>query len=225
MKFDPRCLKIGVPALIQRCQFASNGLHRSHSSSESRVIPGSVGLILCLFYAVIAWGQGGKVPNEPESPSVLYYLDSSARLVPLEPQIVRVKRKFHALGFTGVTAVYQVGGERSPVRLKAEQKLEFVIRIDGKVDPLEFVQFYRFEGIEGSRVLPIEDFDALGRLTRISLASAIVDFDAAKYGASSFRLTPIQKLVPGEYCLTVRLATKPENKSSGFCFGIDTVGS
>jgi len=178
-----------------------------------------------LFFGVIAWGQAGKVLSELGSPSVLYYLDSSAQLVPLEPQIVHVKHKFHALGFSGVTAVYQVGGEKSPVRLKAEQKPEFVVRFVGKLDPLESVQFYRFDGIEGSRVLPIEDFDALGRPTKISLAPATVDFNAVKYGASSFKIIPIQKLAPGEYCFTVRLATKQERNSSGFCFGIDTLGS
>jgi hypothetical protein len=185
----------------------------------------SVALILFFFFAVIVWGQDGKMPSEPGSPSVLYFLDSSAQLVPLESQVVRVKHKFHALGFTGVTAVYQVAGEKSPMRLKAGQKVEFVIRLEGKVDPLESVQLYRFEGIEGSRVVPIEDIDVLSRVTKISLASATVDFNAVKYGASSFKLIPIQRLAPGEYCLAVRLATKQENHSSGFCFGIDAVGS
>src|ERR1700693_3545567 len=99
-----------MAALNQRCQFANCGLRRSPRPKDSRRISIFIALIPCLFFAVIAWGQGGKVPNEAASPSVLYYLDSSAQLVSLEPQIVRVKRKFHALGFTGVTAVYQVGG-------------------------------------------------------------------------------------------------------------------
>ena len=212
-----------MAALFQCCWIAKYGLPRPPRPRGYRWK--SVWVALILFFAMIAWTQDGKVPSEPGSPSVLYYMYSSAQLVPLESQVVRIKHKFHALGFTGVTAVYQVGGEKSPVRLKAEREPEFVVRLQGKVDPLEFVQFYRFEGIDGSRVLPIEDFDALGRPTKISIASATIDFNAVKYGASSFKLTPIQMLAPGEYCLTVRLATKQENRSSGFCFGIDKVGN
>jgi hypothetical protein len=213
-----------MAALFRRCLFSKNGLPRPPCPWDSRWKSVSVSLVL-LFVAANIRGQDGKVPIEPGSPAVLYYLDDSAQLVPLEPQVVRVKRKFHGLGFTGTTAVYQVPGEKSTVRLKPDRKAEFIIRMKDKVDPLESVQFYRFEGLDGSRVVPIEDFDALGRATGFPLAPATVDFNAVKYGASSFKLIPIRKLAPGEYCLTVRLATKPERNSAGFCFGIDTVGS
>jgi hypothetical protein len=213
-----------MAAHLRRCLFAKYGLPRLPRSWDPRWNSVSVALVLFVV-TVSVLGQDGKVPIEPGSPSVLYYVDDSARLIPLEPQVVHVKRKLHALGFTGTTAVYQVPGEKSTVRLKADRKAEFVIRMKDKVDPLESVQFYRFEGMDGSRVVPIEDIDALGRVTSFPLASATVDFNAVKYGASSFKLIPIQKLAPGEYCLTVRLATKQERNSSGFCFGIDTLGS
>jgi hypothetical protein len=59
-----------------------------------------------LFLVVGAWGQGAGKLVEPESPSILYQLDSSGRLLPLESQIVHLRRKFHAWGFSGVTMVY-----------------------------------------------------------------------------------------------------------------------
>ena len=61
------------------------------------------------------WGQGGKKPIEPKSPSVLYYLDSSDQLVPLESQVIRIHHKYRALGFAGGTTVYLVTGEKSPM--------------------------------------------------------------------------------------------------------------
>jgi hypothetical protein len=120
--------------------------------------------------------------------------------------------------------VYQVEGEKSIVRIKGETKPEFVVRLEGKIDPLETVQFYHLDDVDGSRVVPIVDFDILNRMSNFQLVHATVDFNAVKYGASSFRLIPIPALVPGEYCLVVRVATKPENKSPAFCFGIDAAG-
>lgn len=192
-------------------------------SGESLLKFASVALILIL--ATSASGQDRGKPIEPESPSVLYKLDSAGQLVPLESQVVHAKRKFHAWGFSGVTMVYQVEGEKSRVRFKADGKPEFVVRLDGKLDPLETVQFYHFDEVDGSRVVPIEDFDVLSRMSNFQLVHAMVDFNAMKYGASSFKLIPVPALVPGEYCLVVRVATKAESKSPAFCFGIDVAGN
>ena len=183
----------------------------------------SVALILIL--VTCARGQDRGKPTEPESPSVLYWLDLSGQLVPLESQVVHVRRKFHAWGFSGVTMVYQVEGEKSRVRLKAEGKPEFVVRLEGKLDPLETVQFYHFDEVDGSRLVPIEDFDALGRISNFQGGHALVDFNAVKYGASSFKLIPVPALVPGEYCLVIKVATKQESKSPAFCFGVDVAGN
>jgi hypothetical protein len=183
----------------------------------------SVALILIL--VTFASGQDRGKPTEPESPSILYKLDLSGHLVPLESQVVHSKRKLHAWGFSGVTMVYEVEGEKSKVRFKAEGKPEFVVRLDGKLDPLETVQFYHFDEVDGSRVVPIEDFDILSRMSNFQLVHAMVDFNAMKYGASSFKLIPVPALIPGEYCLVVRVATKPESKSPAFCFGIDVAGN
>jgi hypothetical protein len=183
----------------------------------------SVAVILFLVTSVL--GQDGEKPTEPGSPSVLYKLDLSGQLVPLESQVVHVRNKYHAWGFSGGTMVYQVEGEKSRVRLKVEGKPEFVVRLDGKIDPLETVQFYHFEQVNGSRVVPIVDFDPLGRLSNYKSPRATVDFNAVKYGASSFKLIPVPALVPGEYCLVVKIATKPENKSPAYCFGIDATGN
>jgi hypothetical protein len=73
--------------------------------------------------------------------------------------------------------------------------------------------------------VPIEDFDALGRVSNYQVVHALVDFNAAKYGTSSFRLIPVPALVPGEYCLVVKVAIKPESKSPAFCFGVDVAGN
>jgi hypothetical protein len=180
---------------------------------------------LVLFLVAGAWAQDMGKATEPGSPSVPVKLDSSGQLVPLESEVVRIKRKFHAWGFSGVTAVYQVEGEKSRVRLKAEGKPEFVVRLEGKVDPLEAVQFYHFEELDGSRAVPIVDFDILNRMSNFQVVHATVDFNAVRYGTSSFKLIPLQALVPGEYCLLIKPINKSESKSPGFCFGINAAGN
>lgn len=182
-----------------------------------------VSVVLILFFVTCAWGQDGGKPAEPGAPSVLYKLDMSGQLVPLESQVIHIKRKYHAWGFSGVTMVYQVDGEKSRVRLKVVGKPVFVVRLVGKIDPLETVQFYHLDEVDGSRAVPIVDFDLLNRMSNFQLVHATVDFNAVKYGESSFKLIPVPTLVPGEYCLVVRVATKAENKSPAYCFGIDEV--
>jgi hypothetical protein len=178
-----------------------------------------------LFLVVGAWGQDAGKLVEPGSPSICYKLDSSGQLLPLESQVVHVGRKFHAWGFSGVTMIYQVEGKKSKMRLKAEGKPEFVVRLEGKLDPLETVQFYRFDEIDGSRVVPVGDFNALGQMSNLQWVDATVDFNAIKYGASSYKLIPIPALIAGEYCLVVRVATEPQSKSPAFCFGVDVAGN
>ena len=69
--------------------------------------------------------------------------------------------------------------------------------------------------------MPIGDFDPLGRMSKIPLSPATVDFNAVRQGASSFKLIPTQALVPGEYCLTINAPDHSPGKSPGFCFGLD----
>src|SRR6266851_4228610 len=83
------------------------------------------------------WGNSGQKPAKPKSPAAAYNQNLSGQHVPLESQIVHMKQNYRALGFAGGTRVYQVEGERSPVRLMARPKLEFIITLEDGIDPLE----------------------------------------------------------------------------------------
>ena len=180
---------------------------------------------LVLLLVSVAWGQDEKKQPEPESLSVLYYLDSSDQLVALESPVLHVKHKPRSLGFAGGTTVYVVRGEKSPVRLKAESKPEFVVRLQGDIDPLETVQFFHFDLENGSRVMHVADFDPFGRVSKLLPNSPPTDFNAVKQGKSSVKLIPIQTLLPGEYCAMIaKLGQLSQSKTPVYCFGVDADG-
>lgn len=176
-------------------------------------------VIVILSLVAVARGQNQKTPTEL-LPSTLYYLDSHAQLVPLESEIVRRKTDYRALGFAGGSIVYFVDGEKSPVRLTTGKPV-FVVRLKQRTDPLEAIQFYRFAVANGSRILPVETFTPLGGVSKFTLNTGTVDFNAAVYGASSFKLTPVEALAPGEYCLVIKPTNQWPSKSPGFCFRIE----
>lgn len=156
--------------------------------------------------------------SEPPSLSVLYYLDASAKLIPLESQLLQRKQKLH--GLTGGENMYLAGGHKSPMRIQAANKTNFVVRLDGSLDPVEAIQLFHVDVADRSRVVPIDDFNALGRVSRVTMPP-IIDFNAAIYGASSFRLIPTKALAPGEYCFLVKKGNELPKTVPGFCFGID----
>jgi hypothetical protein len=164
---------------------------------------------------------GGKEPSKAKSPTAVYNQDSSARLVPLESQIIRIKYEFHALGFAGGTTVYLVGGPRSPVRLIAKPELDLVAELDGRIDPLEAFWFFQFDQVNSSRVAPLSNFNMLGRSSEVTMNAGLVDFNAVKQGVSSFKIIPTKALAHGEYCSIVRDKQPFPKKGQGFCFGVD----
>ncbi len=177
--------------------------------------------LLLLFPAAVC-GQDAKTPPEPASASTFYYLDPSAQLVPLESQVVQLKHNLRDLGFAGGSTVYQVKGDRSPMRLKPDGKPQFVVRLEGgSYDPLEAVWVRRFDAVRGSRVMPIADFNAMGNVSKLTLDPAVIDFNAAKYGSFSIKIVPIEPLTPGEYCLIIRASGQLPKRTNAFCFGVD----
>lgn len=174
--------------------------------------------ILACSIVVSAGSQNGTSPSEPPSLSVLYYLGASAKLIPLESQLFQKKQKLH--GLTGGENMYLAGGHKSPTRMQAGDKTNFVVRLDGSLDPVEAIQLFHVDVLDRSRVVSIDEFNALGRVSKVTMPP-VIDFGAAIYGVSSFRLMPTRVLVPGEYCFLMKKGNEFPKAVPGFCFGID----
>jgi Flp pilus assembly protein TadD len=150
--------------------------------------------------------------GEPEMTNFLFYMGAQ-ELAPLEAETPTVGAQAGAFG--GTRAYMTVIGQRSPVRLKAGSKWEFVIRPANAAVQLDF-RFEKFEAKGGSRTLsskkklvPSSSSDKPGLLI----------FNSSSFGKSSIKLTVPYDLAPGEYGFFVSA------KGDGwkmFCFGVDS---
>jgi len=114
----------------------------------------------------------GKTPA-PELIGVLYFQDTSQKLVPLERAKAQLKYTH-----------WQVEGAASSVRLPATPKISFIVSLAAGIDPGVFI-LTRLETIKGARHV---------KFNPVPLAVNVTNF-----GESSYALTPASDLAPGEY--------------------------
>jgi uncharacterized protein YcfJ len=133
---------------------------------------------------------------EPESIGAVYIQDQSGALTQLERNKGIAKRS------EGRGDYWELNGARSPVRLKSGQKMLFVVRLANGMDPGIFA------------LSPLEA-DVASRRTRSDpqnrTAPLTLPLNITKLGESTYGLSPIRDLEPGEYTFT------PTN----YCFGVD----
>jgi hypothetical protein len=162
-------------------------------------------LALALLSISGALAQEGKT-FEPEYVSVFYLLRPSGEAVDLERQTPNLIPK-------GIRSLLVIPGEKSPVRFGASDEMQFVVRVAEDLDKATAtMQLFRFEAQHGRREFLAKNEDLLKN--KIGLKISI-----ARYGSSSVKVIPTERLAPGEYCLsrsTIR---------QGYCFGVDPTGN
>jgi hypothetical protein len=172
------------------------------------------GLLLLLFIggaivtlSFIVTAQENKVP-EPETIGVLFWRDpANNALVPLDRETISVKA---SPGFFKASAKLRINGVSAKLRLKADPKPEFIVQLANGVDPNK-IKLYLLKVDGGKRVTTVATASAFGSKSELKT----LPFDVTKYGQSSYKLTPSQPLVPGEYTLNATDST------DAFCFAID----
>ncbi|MGI8469240.1 MAG: hypothetical protein ACR2N3_12390 [Pyrinomonadaceae bacterium] len=173
---------------------------------------------LFLLSCMVAAQEARKAP-EPEYLGQPYYLDSASEaLVALDRQMAVTKTSLKALGYGGATVAYEIKGRKSPIRLKSDQKIEFIVRVASlQADPSSVIQLVSLKAEKDKRKL------VTGKVTPLGLGGSTTDpnagamqFNASKYGESSLKIVPAQALVPGEYALKA-----PGASDVFYCFGVD----
>lgn len=157
-------------------------------------------------------GTGAAV--EPEIANFVYYVNPrDDSLIPLEPETPEMTASSNSL--TGaIKGHMRVQGQKSPVRLKLSEKLEFEVRPD---DPSQYfgVRFERFEIKDGTRFLK---FVKSPKPRNSADRPGLLAFDNYHFGKSSIRFSVPYDLPPGEYGFTI---SPHKMGSKVYCFGVD----
>jgi len=134
-----------------------------------------------------------KTP-EPEAIGVFYYLDSSTQTLKRLP---KEDFKRHTGGFGSITQSVRVSGNASSLNLGRADQTAFVFKVfkDEEAAKAKLFQF----SVKGSE----REYD-LGKWKRRDFTpNEGLSINVAKFGESSYKLTPETPLSPGEYALTL----------------------
>ena len=141
---------------------------------------------------------------EPDILSTVYYLDAAKNgLTTLERQTAK--------GSSGVFhGSAEIKSERSSVRIDGDSVQDFVVSLPAGVDPSKFELFLMEIKKDKRRTVM-----ASAKLFSVQVGKNSIAIAAKRYGNAAYKLSPTQKLPPGEYCFS------PSDSNDTFCFGID----
>lgn len=134
-----------------------------------------------------------KAP-EPDTIGVFFHLDSATQTLKRLPQ---EDFKKHSGGFGSITQSVRVSGDASSFRCAANDKATFVFKVfkDEQAAGAKLFQF----NVKGSE----REYDLGKWKHRDYTPNTGLSVNVAKFGASSYKLTPEAPLSPGEYALTL----------------------
>jgi hypothetical protein len=159
--------------------------------------------------------------KEPEYVGVFFRLNpKDGELIPLERQNTQMRAVAGGFIAIGAKVAAQVDGEKSPIRFKRGDKLDFVVKLNSQQnDPQSQIGFASFESGKGKRQIVLAKGSAapfVGTSVKDVSQSKIVSDNVVKYGESSFKVSPVEQLAPGEYVLGIK------GVAVSFCFGVDS---
>jgi hypothetical protein len=168
-------------------------------------------------------GQEVKKVQEPEYYFVVFYLDPAGVLIPLERQKAKIATKVKAWGYGGMQTGAAYSGSQSPVRFRAGQDIQFVVRVPPPdslgMEPLPpdaFIKLKALKVSKGDRMKDIQETKAMG-LGYKAPGDTSRTLMFKKYGEQSLKVSPAEPLEPGEYVMT----TTTGMLNGDFLFGID----
>jgi hypothetical protein len=199
---------------------SANGLIALKAAGVSDKV---VGAVVLKNNAPEAAAQGSHKVQEPEFNGIVFYLDPSGALVPLERQNATADVKMKAMGWGGMRSSNTYNGPKSPVRFKEGQNIRFVVRnpylpgsgIEPRPDRLVTLDVLKTS--TNKRELGVMNTPgvgaAFGQKGKIE-QETLRPLSFSRYGEQSYQISPEKPLEPGEYLIRYGL-------SESFLFGID----
>jgi hypothetical protein len=157
-----------------------------------------------------------KTPDPQFLNQVYYYPGDS--LIALEKTNAYLKSKMK--GFGGAETSYTMDGASCPIRIKAGDNQQFVVRLGmSMADPSMMIKLYKFDSRKGKRESTISNKRGSNDGGNEGIA-----FNIKKSGSDVYIMIPAVNLTPGEYgFLNVMMMNgNPMNAAyTSFAFGID----
>jgi hypothetical protein len=150
--------------------------------------------MIALSLIVCAAQNATDKPLEPDAIGAFFYLDSGTQTLKRLPQ---EEFKKHSGGFSSITQSIRVSGDASSFHFAASDKTTFIFKVfrDEEAARAKLFQF----NVKGSE----REYD-LGKWKRRDFTpNTGLSINIAKFGRSSYKLTPEGSLTPGEYALTL----------------------
>ncbi|MBR2261910.1 MAG: hypothetical protein IJ916_09460 [Paludibacteraceae bacterium] len=160
---------------------------------------------------------------EPDFVGECFYLKKDGSTMKLEKSRTVARTKANAglyiAGIGKVKTEIHIETPKSTSRIKGSSIKLIVKAVDNLSDPMSIISIFKFEEKKKYRRAEIASAGTFSGSTGNDMD--YIDFDAKKYGESSYLLS-IENLKPGEYGIIV---TNPNNKDEKqvivSCFGID----
>ncbi len=121
------------------------------------------------------------------------------------------------MGYGGIKSTTEVPGDHATVRFTADQKVIFVFKSLGNLDPQSLAQIVTLTSKKDHREMTaMQSHGVMGfGGLKDERDKSLIPFAASKYSATSVQISPTQALLPGEYAVSAR------GGGTFFCFGID----
>ncbi len=175
-------------------------------------------MIFAASFTVLEAQSGPSAPvAEPQYLNSFYALDGNGKLIELERQTVTFRAKTKMLpGYASVKMTTEFKPGHSPVRLAGTA--QFIVRGRAPIDPLSRFELRALKASKDHRdfVMTQGHGSVFGASATSNPEEGAVAIRFEEYGASSYRITPVQPLAPGEYALAMRGLV-----SELYCFGVD----
>jgi len=192
----------------------------------------NAGISSALIKSLIDKGKSGGTPIAAEpaprrepmavNPAALdnlntpyYFNKQQNRYVATEKMVASVKVKHKMLGYGGTSFLYEANGSCSPVRVKSEDDLSFMINTGGNPLP-EFV-LYKLKVDGDKRDAASMEVKLFGGT---KTPENVITYNTSVVMSGVYKITVSQRLAPGEYFF----AGKPVTSGTSvdvFAFGID----
>lgn len=155
---------------------------------------------------------------EPEIINAVYLYNKSNKPIPLEKAAATLRTHTKVLGYGGAEGVFEIAGDKSPVRINSNDAQTFIVNTGGGTG--DVFALYKVEVKKGKRQAVAVTFSSLGGTKG---AKGIISINVKMLRSNVFQLAPSVTLNKGEYFFANKSAGSALSSTTAdvYAFGID----